>query len=853
MKEFEKKFWLFSLRNRRHQNDFEIMIWPFNNQRDPEILIKELENPDPTIREKAFKELKTHTEPEADRIILAAIQAFDQLNQDILLPLIDIAGSRQIEEVLPVLKNILKSKDPQVKESALQALAAIPTQESLDILVPMLVADDPPVKQTAYNLISEVFGQDAYGALMRAVPKDKTDPLYFEIFTLMEELDLFAKLKENFDHPDYRVKDFNFDSLIRFHRPDFIPLYLDFYHQASKNRKEQILDILKEYSPAELLPHFRTLFIRNLNDANFQLADSLIFSKFSSAKEEILEFAMGISENRFRAKAISNLCKQLDPFLFLKAFDLLFDPVNDIRTQIFNTLSGLIKSTWRRLNDKNEPNKLALSKLYEQWEKNILSQVRDKDQNEEKRKISRRIFFVMAQNKHSLIRPHIREFFEKNFLEVYHLIKDWSFEEQYNLMADLIKADPSFATLLLTVSQGNTDEGFWRILLKLIPILDPEDQATFRKNLLNRNRSISLEPFIKDKDSLVRRSAIEFAAELKINGLVELLKKSCKDPAPEVRLISLECLSRQNFPQLNELLIEALNDPEEEVAYFAVVHLREALGPTKAAPYLARFINSPHERLRDLALKEIAEISKKRFKRNFDKLTPEVRKLAAKVIQKIDVNFSDQIIQELSSLDPSVRLQAARLLENVKIDSRGKTSLLAAMKDPSKLVRAAVVKTLGVLGDNTLIKHLISFFNDPDPRVRANTIEAISSLGDRQAIQILLPFLEDSNNRIRANALVGIKKIGQVNVVPVLQKMLNETNANMQASALWAIGEIGDENYLNFIYPFLNHRDEMLRFNAIRSISRIKPEILHPYLPNFRKDPSNKIRKLVTNLSYKVL
>lgn len=829
------------------------MMWPFNNNRDPEILIKELENPDPAVRERAFKELKSHSEPEADRLVLASIQAFDQLNPEVLLPLIDIAGSRQIEEALPVLKNILKSDDIQVKESTLQALAAIPTQESLDILVPMLASDDPAIKQTTYNLISEVFGKDAFGALIRAVPADKTEPLYFEIVTMMEDLDLFSRLKENFEHPDYRVKDFNFDSLAKFHRPDFIPLYLDFYNQASKTRKDQIIDILEEYSPVELLPFFRTLFGKNLNDATMQLADHLIFSKFSSAKPEILDFAMNLQENRFRSRVVCALCKQFDPFVFQQAYDLLFDPVPEIRTQVFNALTGLIKSTWKRINDRAEPNKPVLAKLYEQWEKQVTAQIRDKDLSEDKRKVARRIFYALAQNKHNLIRPYLREFFENNFQETWFIIKEWPFDEQFSLFAELVKTDPSFATLLMMVTQGNPEEGLWRILLKLLPVLDPEDRSTFRRNLLNRNRSISLEPFVKDSDSAVRAAAIEFATELKINGLIDLLKKSCKDPAPEVRLKALECLSQQNYPQTQAFLVEALNDPEEDVAYFAIVQLKEILGPTKIAPYLARFINSPVDRIRDFALKEIAEITKKRYKANFNNLNPEVRKLAAKVIQKIDANFSGQIIDDLSSLDPQVRLQAARLLENIQLDAKGKDALLAAMKDPSKLVRAAVVKTLGVMGDANLIKHLISFFNDPDPRVRANTIEAIASLGDRQAIQILLPFLDDGNNRIRANAIVGISKIGQVNVVPVLQKMLNERNANMQASAIWAIGEIGDENFLSFIYPFLNNRDEMLRFNAIRTISRLKPEVLQPYLPNLRKDPSTKIRKLVTSLSYKVL
>lgn len=829
------------------------MIWPFTNSRDPEILIKELEATEPETREKAFKELKDHPDPDADRVILAAIQAFDQISKELLLPLIDIAGSRQIEESLPVLKNILKSGEFQEKELAVQALSAIATQESLDILVPFLADKDPAIKQMIHNIISESFGQEALGALLRNVPADKSDPLYFEIVTIMEDLDLFARLKENFNHPDYRVKDFNFDSLTKFHRPDFIGLYLDFYNQASKARKDKIIEILEEYSPAELIPYFRKSFKQNPDEGVMQLADHLIFSKFTAAKEDILDFAMQIDDNRLRGRILAPLIKKLDPFVFHKAIELLNDPLPEIRNNTHAALTNLIKTTYRRINDSGEPNKAVLTKLYEQWEKQITAAVKEHDLSDEKRKAMRRLFYALAQNRHNIIRPFMRDFFENNFHEAYHIIKDWPFDEQFSILNELVTRDPSFATLLLTAAQGNLDEGLWRLILKLISFLDDEDKAAFRRNLLSRNRSISLEQFLRDPDATVRVAALDLAAELKINGLIELLKSATKDPSPEVRHKALECLSMQNYPQTQAYLIEGLSDPDEDVAYFSIIKLKEILGSAKVAPHLARFINSSSDKIREFALKEIAEISKKRYKANYNNLKPEVRKLAAKVIQKIDSNFSDSIIEELSSLDPQIRLQAARLLENIQIDSKGKEALLAAMKDPSKLVRAAVVKTLGVMGDSALIKHLISFFNDPDPRVRANTIEAISSLGDRQAIQILLPFLEDSNNRIRANAIVGIKKIGNVNVFPVLQKMLNDRNPNMQASGLWAIGEVGDQNYLNFVYPFLNNSNEMLRFNAIRSISRIKPEMLQPYLPSLRKDPSAKIRKLITSMSFKVI
>ncbi|EKD83269.1 MAG: peptidase C14, caspase catalytic subunit P20, partial [uncultured bacterium] len=555
-----------------------------------------------------------------------------------------------------------------------------------------------------------------------------------------------------------------------------------------------------------------------------------------------------------RYKVMPELLRQIDPYCFDKTLELLKDGSSDIRNMSVNALSQLIKNTFERMNDKSEPNKMALASLYDGWEKTILSMMRDKLLPDEQRKFTRRLFYALSQNRHALVRPFIRELFQKNFHETYLFLKEWPFDEQFNLFEWLISSDPSFGSLLLTAIQGNVDDNLWRIVLKLLAtIADKEDRELFKRNLVARNRNISIEKFLKDADVSVRVAAIEFASECKINGLSELLKNSTKDPSPDVRIASLNCMSQQHFQQFKTFAIEALSDPDENVALNALQHLQTTMTPAQLAPLIIRFINSNNEKLRSVALGHIAELSKERFKANFNNLNPETRKLAAKVIQKLDQGFSEQIIQDLTSLDPQTRLRSALLLENIQLDEKGKDALLAAMKDPSKLVRAAVVKTLGVIGDTRLIKQLISFFNDPDPRVRANTIEAISSLGDRQAIQVLLPFLDDSNNRIRANAIVGIRKIGNFNLIPVLQKMLAHKDKNMRASALWAMGEIQDANFLNYIFPFLNDREELLRFNAVKAISRINPQMLSQYLPTLRKDPAAKIRKLVTELSFKVL
>ncbi len=831
------------------------MIWPFKTTKSPDILIRELESDDTTLRETAFKDLIDHSDPDTDRLVLGALEAFDSSPKELILPLIDIAGQRQINEALPIFKLLMGNSDSQIRESTLQALVATQSQDSLDILISFLSSSDATIKQKVRTIIIENFGADSLGALVRAVPEDNESPLYFEIVSLMEDLDLFELLKENFNHPDINVREFHFNTLVKFHRPDFVPLYLELYDETSSEIKSKIEKVLSDFSVQELIPPFQMALGKGspTSDSIFKLSELLIFSHFSESREQILDLAIKISEPRFRLKILPSLIKKLDPFTFEKGLELLKDPVAEIRTHAQNSLSLLVKMTYKRMKDKDEPNKIALSKLYDGWEKKLTDWIKSSDGAPDFKKGVRRLFFSLAQNRHDLLKPHFGDFISSNFNETYHFIKDWDFNEQFELFSWLVTTDPAYGSLLLSVLQGNPDENFWRILLKLIAFLDQEDRTAFKKRFLARNRNISLETFLKDPDPSVRVSALEFASELKVNGLVDLLKTSTKDPSPQVRLGAIKNLVKHNYPQVEKILSEATSDPDESVAFYALKELKEIIPTNRMAPHLVKFLNSSSDPIRNFALQQIAQITKDRYKSNFNNLAPNIRKLAAKVIQKIDSGFSDSIISELNSLDPQTRLKAALLLENVTVDSKGREALLAAMKDPSKLVRAAVIKTLGVIGDNSLIKHLVEFFNDPDPRVRANTIEAVSSLGDRQAIQVLLPFLQDPNNRIRANAIVGINRIGGFNLTPVLQSMLKDTNINMIASAIWAIGQMKDPNHLNFLYPFLNNKNEMLRYNTIRSISEINPDLLKAYFPTFRKDPSSKIRKLIASISHKVL
>ncbi|NLI79335.1 MAG: hypothetical protein GX442_23185 [Candidatus Riflebacteria bacterium] len=828
------------------------MIWPFKQARDPTLLLQDLESPDPETRQKAFAELVDHAAPKANEEILERLRNLGEIPRPMLLALLDLVGRRGIEEAVPLLKPLLQDDEHEIRLASLRALNRLPSQQSLDAIVPLLADPDLTIRKEVRDAVIRLYGDNALGALLRGVPSDHSSPLYFEISSLLEEMDLFDRMVQSFAIPDPEVRKFHFHNMVKFHRPEFIPLFLGLADGAGSAMITRIKEALLDYSPEELIPPVQAVLYGNPTKTVIQLIDEILFGRTVEFKEDLFRLAAGIPRPELRIQFLSRLTRKTDPFLFLPCLDLLDDPTARIRTLIWEALSTIHKGTLGRLSDPHEDKKPMLTKLLEEWRQRVVSLMAQGTMQHGTTELTR-LFFAMAEADHSLVRPVFGRLLNDQFAEAIAGIGSWPFQDQFTLLHETVKQDPSVAALLVSGIGRNPAHDYLRLLFKLLQTILSGDREVFKRNLESRIKGVRLAEFLEDPDPDIRIALIDLLMDIGGDMLPGVLEKTLKDLSPAVRLKAVQTSLKIRHPRIARILEDATGDPDPEVAMLAVKSLKEALPAERFTALLTKLVNSPTDEIRTYVLKEIAKLTKQRYIANFKTLPPEVRKLAASAILKLDASFVDQLISELKSLDPDSRLRAAMIMENLQVGGKGREALLSAMRDPSRKVRAAVVKTLGVIGDRTLLTQLIEFFNDPDERVRANTIEAISGFGDARATQILLPFLEDPNNRIRANAALGVWQIGKVNVLPVIQKMLVHTDPLMKASGLWVLGEIRQESHLTLVVPFLRETHNLVRLNALKAAAKIKPEALKPLLSSLRLDPSPEIRQFLTELSYKIV
>jgi len=827
------------------------MIWPFSASEPPQELITKLADPDQNVRKSAFARLEEHDAPETDSLILAAMSDAIVGTRDLLIPLVELSGKRGIEGAVDKLATILDDDDNAVRVAAVQALLKIATQSSLDVLIPLLSDADLTIRRDVRNGIARFYGEKALGALVRAVPADHNSTLYFEIVSLFDDLGLFELVQEQFRHPDPDVKRFHFETLVKFHRPDFVPLYMEMAEDTDPSIRRRLREALSEYTPDELMPAFRDKLMENVETGLLQLTDDVLIKRFAEARRFLLDLALKMPTGEGRDMLLARLLKRLDPALFEHALRLFDTDSVRARAMTADALAALADSVIEKIQTSSDERKASFEALVETWRQSLHSKITSDERISPE---MMRLFFHLARSAPDMLRPVLSRLLSNSFADTVRVLSDWPFEEVSSLVRTALQDDPSLAALLISGQSKQPSLLLLRVLLKNSCVLDPADRtAFFRKQMGSRSFSIKLAELLEDEDPEVRASALEFMGEAGGDQLSKIVEARFHDTAPVVRLMAVRIALKSRHPRVLGMLDEAVADPSPKVAAEALRGLKQMLPSERLAPYLTRLVHSPDEELRNTALQEVAKVTQKRYLDNFNTLSPEVRKLAGTALLKLDTSFIDQLIVELKSLDPELRLRAARIMENLQVNNKGKDALLGAMKDPSRKVRAAVIKTLGVIGDRELLGNLIEFFNDPDERVRANAIEAIASIGDARALQILFPFLEDANNRIRANAAIAVWQIGKVNVVPVLQKMLSMREPLMRASGLWALGEIKQEMSLPIILAHLRDKEEIVRVNAVRAAVKISPAAVKPFMPHLRKDPSEEIRKIVTELSYKVL
>lgn len=256
-------------------------------------------------------------------------------------------------------------------------------------------------------------------------------------------------------------------------------------------------------------------------------------------------------------------------------------------------------------------------------------------------------------------------------------------------------------------------------------------------------------PLLHDTNLEVRLKAVSLIGLIPADGVILPLLTSLKDSSPHVREEAAASLGQFSGSEaFVQEMVDALKDPEFKVRLAVVRSLGKIRNPC-AIPALAR---------------------------SFEWADNESREEIATALALMPVQEFLKLMDELMGLDhPKSRAGIAWTL-GLLPDPKGLTLATFFLKDKDPLVRSAAAGAVGKFFEirggtqeirDKITKVMIEYLSDPSEYVRAAVVNSLGKIGDPQGINHLLNLLETEPDRfVTLRALLAIGCLAPEGVSP---------------------------------------------------------------------------------------
>ena len=203
------------------------------------------------------------------------------------------------------------------------------------------------------------------------------------------------------------------------------------------------------------------------------------------------------------------------------------------------------------------------------------------------------------------------------------------------------------------------------------------------------------------------------------------------------------------------------------------------------------------------------------------------------------------LLDAVKNKDKSVRAQAVRTL----IEIRGKEEIQAIvnlLNDADEGVRAEAAISLGLLGpgNKEVVRPLLRSLRDKDKLVRMYAAISLGKLKAMDAREPLKWMAGDSEIEAKIGGALGLSNLGEkVYEVAGLAKDLDSPNANTRCNAVKLLGKIGTEKVTLKIAERLKDTENNVRWYAVRALEKLNDPRTFPALVEAIKDPDEEIQR----------
>ncbi|MGD1047820.1 MAG: HEAT repeat domain-containing protein [Candidatus Krumholzibacteriaceae bacterium] len=295
---------------------------------------------------------------------------------------------------------------------------------------------------------------------------------------------------------------------------------------------------------------------------------------------------------------------------------------------------------------------------------------------------------------------------------------------------------------------------------------------------------------LSDISPEVRAKAAGALGKIKEDRAVyRLLELLVSDPAPFVRVKASQALGIIGHPAVIDYLINTLKDPEWWVRVRAVEAL-EKLGEKAVAALLPALEDEdPEVRKRSaMALERMGYVEKILDEYARPEFKPDVRRILLLVA---GAGIVESLGQKLETPNRTLTKRIVRLFGEARVKEAAGPLLELLLKTPDWSIRARVIESLGKIGANEAIPHLVRFLRDEEGWVRRSTVEALGRLESQDIADDVANILDDPSPIARESALEALLRLNVSRHARKIEGLLADPNARVRQAAIKAMRGLG--------------------------------------------------------------
>jgi serine/threonine-protein kinase len=201
-----------------------------------------------------------------------------------------------------------------------------------------------------------------------------------------------------------------------------------------------------------------------------------------------------------------------------------------------------------------------------------------------------------------------------------------------------------------------------------------------------------------------------------------------------------------------------------------------------------------------------------------------------------DESSVDELVARVEGKDPIARIHIIALLTRFNLP-KVRAALMATLKDPNKMVRAAALQSIAAMEGPVDPAQVAPLLRDSDLEVQNKAVDLLCRSKHPDTVRHLVDVLKDESEYSRRAAVEVLNVVGDDRSVRYLLQAIRDADWWVRSRAADALGKIGGQQVISAALALVSDKDDEVRRTAIEILNQTKDERAVSHLLKATNDP----------------